>query len=578
MPKLIVTKGSDAGKQFPLTTTHVTIGRHSGNTVALLDQRVSRRHLELRSTPSGGYQLFDLQSGNGTQVNGRLVQVIDLRSGDEIAIGETILQYVESASTSSAPVEAPPALSGTRLVVRPPGDQPSAILRSVAADAGSQILSRPDRATTDWLRTRLASLAVLYEATSAVSQILDVDELLHRILMLILRTAEADHGCFLLIDRESGALVPKATRSRDLPLGSSELVVSRTVVDHVLKEGKGILVADAGTDERFRGHESISRHQIREVICVPMKGRHETVGVLFLDTKVHPSDVPDPSEVDYGTGSALPPEPRKFTPDHLTLAIAVAHQAALAVEETRYYQALVQAERLAAVGQTIAALSHHIKNIMQGVRFGSDMVRMALNSDDKDLLLKGWRLVEKNQGKIDHLILDMLSYSKDREPAIEPTDLNVLVDDVLDVVRGRAAEAGIKLQYVPTQGLTSIPCDPDGIHRALLNIVSNAVDAVDEQPEPMVSVTTRLTADGRFAEILVCDNGPGIPRESLGDIFRPFVSTKGARGTGLGLPVSRKVLREHGGDVLVESTIGEGTQFLLRIPTEDQSRSKTVFE
>src|SRR5207302_10031562 len=115
--------------------------------------------------------------------------------------------------------------------------------------------------------------------------------------------------------------------------------------------------------DRFSGGESIVRHALREVICVPMRGRHENVGVLFLDTLT-------------STGRI------RFTADHLNLTIAIAHQAALAVEETRYYRALMDSERLAAVGQTIAGMSHHIKNIMQGVRFGGDMIRSGLADAD----------------------------------------------------------------------------------------------------------------------------------------------------------------------------------------------------
>lgn len=541
MPRLTVTQGRDAGQQFDLTTSTVTIGRHSENLIALHDERVSRRHLELRATPNG-YQLFDLQSGNGTLVNDRLVQVIDLRPGDHITIGDTTLVYsAELLSTESMQAEQ------TRLVVRPGEVAPSDVVRTVAADAGSQLLVRPDLASTEWLRQRLATLTVLYEATNAVSDILDMDELLGRIMDLVLRTTDADHGCVMLTDPEVGELMPKATRSRN-PGG--EFVVSRTIVDHVLKEGQGVLVGNAATDERFRGGESIVRHQIREVICVPMKGRHGTVGVMFLDT----------AAVD----AAGTPVRTKFTPDHLTLAVAVAHQAALAVEETRYYQALLQSERLAAVGQTIAALSHHIKNIMQGVRFGGDMVRMGFADDDRVLLQKGWRLVEKNQARIDDLILDMLSYSKDREPVQEPTNLNALVEEVLEVVRGRAAERGTAIVWMPAQGLPAVPCDPDGVHRALLNIVSNALDAVEDQSEPRITIVTELV--DAFAQIAVTDNGPGIATEKLADVFKPFVSTKGARGTGLGLPAARKTLREHGGDVTVESVVGEGAQFALRLP------------
>src|SRR6202022_1688497 len=112
--------------------------------------------------------------------------------------------------------------------------------------------------------------------------------------------------------------------------------------------------------------------------CVPMKGRHETLGVLYLDTVSTARDV-------LASGSPL----GKFTEDHLALAIAIAHFAALAVEETRYHQAMVQAERLAAIGQTIAALSHHIKNILQGLRSGSDIIKMGLKDNNDNLIQQG---------------------------------------------------------------------------------------------------------------------------------------------------------------------------------------------
>src|SRR4029078_5350022 len=200
-----------------------------------------------------------------------------------------------------------------------------------------------------------------------------------------------------------------------------------------------------------------------------MRGGRETVGVLFLDTQSTLKQFVNRGQ-----------EAGKFSEDHLTLASAIAHQAAIAVEESRYHQALVRAEKLAAVGQTIAAMSHHIKNIMQGVRFGADMVRTALKDEDKDLLGKGWKLVERNQGRIDQLILDMLSSSKDREPAIEPTDLNKLCEDVLELVRGRAQDKGVALDWHAGTGVESVPCDPEGIHRAVLNIVLNAIDAVQD--------------------------------------------------------------------------------------------------
>jgi two-component system NtrC family sensor kinase len=113
-------------------------------------------------------------------------------------------------------------------------------------------------------------------------------------------------------------------------------------------------------------------------------------------------------------------------------------------------------------------------------------------------------------------------------------------------------------------GLSAVPCDSEGIHRALLNVVTNALDAVDGVEDARVEVCVRVT--GAWAEIVVEDNGPGVPGEKREEIFKPFVSSKGSRGTGLGLPVSRKTLREHGGDLTVEDATIGGARFALRIP------------
>jgi signal transduction histidine kinase len=549
---LIVLRGVDEGKQFDLSSSPITVGRHSSNEVALHDTQVSRRHLELRAV-AGGYQLFDLGSGNGTLLNGRAVKESPLRSGDTITLGQSVLMY--TAARTDATNAENDLTERVKLLPKTSDENfPSAVVRTISPDIGSQILARPNTANTDWLRTRLASLAALYETAEAVSHILDVDQLLATVMDLVLRSVNADHGCFML-RAEGGGLVPKAVRYRDGVNRAEELAVSRTIVDQVLKDGQGVLVSDVHADSRYRGVESLHKHNIREAICVPMKGRREAVGVLFLDTQSTLKQF-----VSRGQESG------KFTEDHLTLASVIAHQAAIAVEESRYHQALVNAERLAAVGQTIAAMSHHIKNIMQSVRFGADMVRTALKEDDRDLLGKGWKLVERNQARIDDLILDMLSYSKEREPAVEPTDLNKLCQEVVDLVRPRAEARGVAVEWRPGTNVSSVPCDPDGIYRAVLNIVGNAIDAVEDRPNAKVAIQAILEPAGDWAKVIVVDNGPGIPPESLEDIFKPFVSTKGSRGTGLGLPVSRKILREHGGDIHVQSVTDKGSKFSLRIP------------
>jgi signal transduction histidine kinase len=227
---------------------------------------------------------------------------------------------------------------------------------------------------------------------------------------------------------------------------------------------------------------------------------------------------------------------------------------------------MLQSERLAAIGQTIATLSHHIKNILQGIRGGSYLVEMGLDNDDLAVLQKGWDIVRRNQNKISSLVMDMLSFSKEREPDPVPSDLVSLIDDILETVRQRVDEGSVTVHWKRPTGLPRLLFDPEGMSRAVLNVVSNALDAVEGHHAPRVDIAAECdTAAGRV-RITVTDNGAGIDAETLADIFNLFVSTKGAKGTGLGLTVSRKILREHGGDIVATSSPGHGSTFVLEFP------------
>ena len=191
---------------------------------------------------------------------------------------------------------------------------------------------------------------------------------------------------------------------------------------------------------------------------------------------------------------------------------------------------------------------------------------MGLKDKNDTLVQQGWRIAEKNQGKIFELVMDMLSYSKERVPAVEITDLNEIVHDVFELMESHAKEMGVKFDLNAGTNLPAIPVDPEGIHRALLNVVGNALDSVAERPNPHVTMGTR-PAEAGWLKIVVVDNGIGIAPAKVGDIFKPFVSTKGSGGTGLGLAVSRKIPpASAGGDILVRSQVGVGSKFILRLP------------
>ncbi len=542
---LFVIEGVDQGKRFDLRPTPMALGREGTSPIRLSDSEVSRRHAEIRPEPDAGFRLVDLGSANGTFVNDQPIAQVVLHSGDRVRLGQTVLVFSESVAGPRDLTERVDLLSRTS-----PEDR-SAIVRSIATGDGSRVLEAP-AAAGEWLKVRLANLGVMYQATQAISHIVEVDELLPRILQLVFESIGADRGAILLAEGPDGPLQPKAVRWRAEagPDPDERLTISSTIVDHVRESGDGVITTDAPSDRRFSPSQSIVDFAIREAICVPIRGRHSTLGVLYADTRAG------------GVGGGR----SRFTQEHLMLLAAIGHQAGLAIENTQFYQAKLQAERLAAVGQTIATLSHHIKNILQGLRGGSYLIDMGLNQQDDAVVRRGWSIVEKNQGRIYNLVMDMLSYSKDREPALEEADLNETVGDVVELMQSRALELGVTLDWEPADDLPPLAIDPEGIHRAVLNVVTNALDACEGAESARVVVSTTWDADADTAHIRVRDNGVGIAPEDLPALFQIFASTKGTRGTGLGLPVSEKILREHGGRIDVESRRGRGACFDLSLP------------
>jgi len=546
---LFVIRGNDQGSRFELEDQPVGVGRDAANFIQLHATEVSRHHADIRWVDKV-HVLADLNSSNGTFVNGRRIKQHRLSSGDQVQLGSTLMLY-------TGPTEEPDeGLVGSGAIASPQqmGDR-SHIIHSVSQAEGSAIFRfGAERGQDSWLARARSNLQVMYEMALTISHTVDIDQLLARVMDLVFQWVAADRGCVMLLDPDSKRLEPKVRKTRK-GIREEKITISKTILDYVMDHNEGVLTSDARQDERWNPAASILQAGIREAICVPMQGRYDVVGVIYVDTSTSPQEA-----ILQGGGT-------KFREDHLKLLIAMAHQAALAVEDTRYYSAMVQAERLAAIGQAVATLSHHIKNILQGIRGGSYLIEMGLAQHDESMIGKGWRIMEKNQQKISALVMDMLTFSKEREPDLAPANLNQVVSDVIELSQMRAHDLEVDLEWTPAENVPTLVFDAEGIHRAVLNVVTNAVDAACEtERRGRVTVRTEYSADEARARVYVEDNGTGIPPEQMEILFSPFHSTKKGRGPGLGLPVSQKIVAEPGGRILVDSMPTQGARFMLEIP------------
>ena len=569
MASLFMIRGRDSGKHFSIQNERTVIGRDARCDIQIADHEVSRQHASL-VLEENQYKLVDLTSSNGSFVNGQRIHSNLLRSGDRIQIGRTLLVFtakeseilsdqlievdiVKDPSTNASQAK---ELSQIRHTL-PSFHSESPDLASLPFDSSSVnlvTLSTPQDPITATLQEGVdrSHWEMMYRTVLAVSRTMDIDQLLQQILELIFQWVACDRGCIMLTCEDTHELRPIASRNRSLQRSAHRIEISKTILDYVVGKKEGVLTSNASDDHRWQAGASIVGLGVREAICVPMQGRYGMVGAIYIDTS-------------QSAGRFAESNGRlTFNEEHLKLMIAIGHQAALAVEDSFYYRGMVQAERLATMGQTIATLSHHIKNILQGVRGGSYLIEEGIKREEIGTISKGWKIVDKNQNRIAALVMDMLSFSKERQPKIAPVGLCDLIDDCIELTQSQAHEGGIHIDWKRPEDPFIVLAESEGIHRAILNVLNNAVDALSETNNGRITVSLRR--DANQTTIDIADSGPGISPDDIQRIFSLFESTKGSRGTGLGLPVSQKILREHHGDILVASELGKGACFSLVLP------------
>ena len=282
MPSLFVIHGRDQGKRFELRGPSVRIGREKGNGVQLHDTEVSRFHAEIR-WEDDQYILQDLGSSNGTYVNSQLVPRHTLGSGDRVQLGRTLMIFTAGDDPSSAGI-----VDGVDIVPQNALTGGSRIVSSLGPQPGSQILGPESASESPWLARARSNLDVMYHTALAASHTLDIDQLLQRIVDLIFEWVEADRGCVMLLDRETESLLPKVRRNRKATVASEKMEISRTILDYVMQHREGVLTSDASEDDRWDSAASILKMGVREAICVPMQGRYDVVGVIYIDTFTPP--------------------------------------------------------------------------------------------------------------------------------------------------------------------------------------------------------------------------------------------------------------------------------------------------
>jgi len=237
---------------------------------------------------------------------------------------------------------------------------------------------------------------------------------------------------------------------------------------------------------------------------------------------------------------------------------------ATAIANARLIEENIRAERLAAIGEAVAGLSHHAKNIITGMGGSVDLIEHGVETSDSEVLQRCLPILRRSSKRMSNFVEDMLAFSKPRTPLREECDMSRLLQEVTESFWGLLARRNVEL-VVDTEALAGpFLLDPRGMYRCLLNLLMNAAEAVPSEGGT-IWLNVRTGPQGRL-EIDVADSGPGIPEELRDTVCDPFYSTKGSQGTGLGLAVTRKIVQEHGGALRIGESDAGGALIQIRLP------------
>jgi signal transduction histidine kinase len=308
---------------------------------------------------------------------------------------------------------------------------------------------------------------------------------------------------------------------------------------------KSLNIKNAYKDPRFdRQADEKTGFVTRSILAVPMIRRGKLIGVVEAVNKKNT---------------------QAFSAHDEKVLAVLAAQAATAIENARLYEENLQQARLSALGQAVAGSAHCIKNIMQGIVGGAYVLELGIQREEMENITKGWGVMKRNVQFMREIMLDMLAYSRPEKLNCAPSDVNRICLDVVELLKAGAGQKNVDLALEPQPDLRHVILDPKAIYRCILNLVTNALDACDKA-QGVVRIKTGLAGAKDRLEITISDNGCGISEENLKNLFRVFFSTKGSKGTGLGLAVTQKIILEHGGEIQVESKVGSGTTFRIMLP------------
>jgi len=566
MSKVLIKTGQKKGESYTLTDHVVFIGRDSFNTITLPDRRVSRRHASI--SPHGTEWIIeDLGSANGTLVNNQPVHSQVLRPGDEIRLGGPVLKFTPLVDEAEGREDVKELEPLVQMVSDQDPKHESTIAIAIPPKGVDSLVALPDEAELSTLHKAYLRLAIMYRLINDLVSVTDLRELMDRTAERVLEIIKADRALMMLVDDQSGELLPQATRQRKGLAHGDKVSFSKTISRRVFETGESILTSDAMTDDRFQKSESVILNRIRSSLCVPIKTKDRILGIIHVDT------------LGIGTG---------FSQEDLELLGAMGHQIGIAVENAKLVtdlrkanielkeqqDRLIDAERLALLGKIAAGVAHEINNPVMSILGFTGMASRRLEEgipapEKREECIHYLKVAQEEAQRCIQIVENISQFYRRKQSDLVPTDINGVIESALHVATFHLNQGHIQVVRDLNPHLPQIMANRGLLQQVLLNIILNARDVMEQGG----TLTVRTDVEGpAWTTIRISDTGGGIQPDEIQKIFLPLFTRKGeGKGTGLGLSISQDIIKSHKGIIQVESVLGKGTTFIIRLPTANES-------
>jgi PAS domain S-box-containing protein len=352
------------------------------------------------------------------------------------------------------------------------------------------------------------------------------------------------------------AVQNRILRKINIPLSRKDDVIVKS-----LKENRPIIVRDIGNNPNVDKRMARALMGDREFACVPIVAMERPLGVLLVDNVFNRKPIVE---------------------EDVNLLWAFANQAGLAIQNSMLYtnqakinrelreaqDKLLQQAKLVGLGEMATEVAHEIRNPL--VSIGGFARKLSEHAGEDNRLKRYGDIIVKEVLKLEHTLLNILSLPKDIPPSFDKVDLNSIIRDTLNLVEDDLMPRGIEMDIHIDESLPTIEADGTQLRQVFLNLFYNAIQAMKNGGRLGVAASTEELSGTRYVKVVVSDTGEGVPAEIIGEIFKPFFTTKSS-GTGLGLAITHKIVTSHGGNIDIVNRPEGGASFIVEIPVRQSS-------